>query len=113
MPARIPTFKPPWINRPKRTRTAARATGVHGYGRRGWQLARRQALVRDGYQCRACGQIVHGKAAHVDHITPKAEGGSDLLDNLQTLCVSCHSRKTCAEMAARLEPSRKSLDQWA
>lgn len=60
-------------------------------------LARRQALVRDGYQCRACGHVVHGKSAHVDHIVPKVQGGSDLLENLQTLCVHCHSRKTCRE----------------
>jgi hypothetical protein len=38
-----------------------------------------------------------GRAAHVDHITPKARGGSDLLDNLQTLCATCHQRKTNAE----------------
>ena len=68
-------------------------------------LARRQALARDGYQCRACGQVVHGKRAHVDHITPKALGGSDLLENLQTLCATCHQRKTNAEAAGQGEPA--------
>ena len=50
-------------------------------------------LLRDGYQCQACGAVVHGKAAHVDHIVPKSKGGSDLASNLQVLCLSCHSRK--------------------
>jgi 5-methylcytosine-specific restriction protein A len=50
-------------------------------------------LLRDGYQCRVCLRVVSGKAAHVDHIIPKSKGGSDLVDNLQTLCVSCHSKK--------------------
>lgn len=50
-------------------------------------------LLRDGYQCRACGAVVTGKAAHVDHIVPKSKGGSDETTNLQVLCVSCHSKK--------------------
>ena len=66
-------------------------------------LARRQALVRDGYQCRSCAHVVHGKAAHVDHITPKSQGGTDLLENLQTLCSACHQRKTNRESRAGQE----------
>lgn len=97
MPDRIKTFRPPWINSRPRRRDERPNSYARGYGGRGWQLARRQALARDGYQCRACGHVVHGRRAHVDHITPKAEGGSDLLDNLQTLCATCHQRKTNAE----------------
>lgn len=29
-----------------------------------------------------------------DHRTPRAMGGSDALENLQTLCITCHKRKT-------------------
>jgi 5-methylcytosine-specific restriction endonuclease McrA len=29
----------------------------------------------------------------VDHIVPKSAGGQDTLDNLQTLCASCHAKK--------------------
>ena len=77
-------------------------------------LARRQALARDGYQCRACGQIVHGRRAHVDHITPKAQGGSDLLENLQTLCQPCHVAKTRAytEALMRLREAHPAEFQW-
>lgn len=46
--------------------------------------------------CMAQGQVVAGEC--VDHIIPINEGGA-LLDegNLQTLCWSCHSRKTVRE----------------
>lgn len=30
----------------------------------------------------------------VDHIVPKARGGTDEASNLRALCASCHSRKT-------------------
>lgn len=41
--------------------------------------------------------MVSGREAHVDHVVPKSAGGSDLMDNLRTLCRSCHSRKTVRE----------------
>ena len=63
-----------------------------GYGWN-WQKLRPVVLVRDGWLCRVCGRPA-GKSAHVDHIVPKRQGGTDELDNLQTLCQSCHSRKT-------------------
>ena len=41
---------------------------------------------------------VHGNrvvaGTHVAHILPLARGGTDDEENLQTLCASCHSRKT-------------------
>ena len=63
-----------------------------GYCSQGWKAARREVLLRDNYQCKVCGAVVHGKRAHVDHIVPKAQGGSDEVSNLRTLCVSCHSK---------------------
>ena len=35
----------------------------------------------------------------VDHITPKAKGGTDDDDNLQSLCTACHDAKTLADNA--------------
>lgn len=95
MPNRLPTFAPPWIRKRARVRApdARPSASKRGYGSRAWKLARQEALVRDNYQCRACLRVVHGRAAHVDHIVPKSQGGADTLDNLQTLCVSCHSKK--------------------
>ena len=36
-------------------------------------------------------------AIHVDHIRPRRDGGSDAEDNLQSLCHSCHSKKTASD----------------
>ena len=36
-----------------------------------------------------------------DHITESVDGGSNVLDNLQTLCKPCHAEKTRAERARR------------
>lgn len=51
---------------------------------------RAQVFARDGYRCVRCG-ATHDLA--VDHIHPERHGGTLDLDNLQTLCRSCNSRK--------------------
>lgn len=54
-------------------------------------LSTRQAVfARDGYRCVTCGA---GENLHVDHIHPWSLGGPDTMDNFQTLCGSCNSRK--------------------
>jgi 5-methylcytosine-specific restriction endonuclease McrA len=45
--------------------------------------------------------VIYGPKAHVDHIKPLEEGGTDAAENLQTLCESCHGRKTRAEQSRR------------
>ena len=47
-------------------------------------------------ECKKNGTIVVGKI--VDHIVPIKQGGEPYdMDNLQTLCWSCHSRKSIQE----------------
>jgi 5-methylcytosine-specific restriction endonuclease McrA len=53
-------------------------------------VVRARVFARDGFCCVNCGT---GERLTVDHIVAKALGGSDALDNLQTLCASCNSRK--------------------
>jgi hypothetical protein len=112
MPDRLPTFRPPWVNR----RPAARAADTarpnahqRGYCSAGWKAARREVLVRDNYQCQVCGAIVHGKRAHVDHIVRKADGGGDEVAGLQTLCASCHGKKTVREQGDAVRPEKWTL----
>ncbi len=44
---------------------------------------------------------------HVDHIVPKAEGGSDALKNLQVLPEKVHQKKTAVENAVRAAVGRR------
>ena len=67
-----------------------------GYGA-AWVKVRKLALQRDGYLCQHCLPDRVTPATDVDHKTPKAQGGKDDLDNLQSLCVECHKIKTAAE----------------
>ena len=65
-----------------------------GYGAN-WRRLRRMflrenPLCEDPYGAHA-GPVV---ATDVDHIVPRSKGGTDAWENLQSLCASCHSRKT-------------------
>lgn len=51
-------------------------------------------LQRDSYRCRFCGTTAAEARLHVDHIMPKARGGTDTLDNLATLCEDCNTGKS-------------------
>ena len=65
-----------------------------------WNRLRAHALRRDGYQCVQCGAM--GRRLEVDHVTPLADGGTDDLANLQTLCRDCHFAKTQAEQGPEI-----------
>lgn len=61
-----------------------------------WQSRRQKVLRRDGFICQECGvrsTRVDDVRFDVDHIVPKSDGGSHALENLQTLCPSCHAQK--------------------
>jgi len=45
---------------------------------------------RDGYQCLKCGSKEN---LTVDHIVSIAQGGTDAMANLQTLCRACNMQK--------------------
>ena len=52
--------------------------------------------LRDRFRCVACGRspaAVLGVELHADHITPWADGGKTVLENLQTLCKDCNLGK--------------------
>lgn len=74
-----------------------KTSSQRGYGAQ-WRKIRAVVLVRDNYLCQEClKQGLFVTATTVDHITPKAHGGSDDLTNLQSLCDSCHKFKTARE----------------
>ncbi|MBZ9569989.1 HNH endonuclease [Methanobrevibacter sp. TMH8] len=55
---------------------------------------RNKVFKRDNYQCKLCGTT---KNLTVDHIKPRANGGTNDLNNLQTLCCSCNIKKGIEE----------------
>ncbi len=73
-----------------------------------WGQARKGALVRDGHRCRQCGAPERdGRTHDVHHIRPFREFGylpgenrndrlANQLDNLMTLCPTCHQRAEAA-----------------
>ncbi|MBD2779699.1 HNH endonuclease [Xenorhabdus szentirmaii] len=67
-----------------------------GYGSK-WDKIRQRILQRDKHLCQNCLPERAVEAKTVDHIKPKAHGGNDDDRNLQSLCWSCHNRKTATE----------------
>ena len=51
---------------------------------------RQQVYMRDGKSCVLCGV---DSDLTCDHVYPESKGGATTLDNLQTLCRSCNSKK--------------------
>jgi len=70
-----------------------------GYGS-AWTKLRALILRRDGGLCQPCLRTRRvTRASQVDHIKPKAEGGTDDESNLQSICDACHKAKTARESA--------------
>lgn len=74
-----------------------------------WPTTTRRAVWRrDKGVCKECGTQCSRRGEpkwHMDHIKPLIEANGDInywkLENLQTLCVSCHTKKTSVEATNR------------
>jgi hypothetical protein len=51
---------------------------------------RKAVFERDMYRCKHCSTHLD---LSIDHIVPESKGGASDIDNLQTLCRPCNSRK--------------------
>jgi 5-methylcytosine-specific restriction protein A len=75
------------------------STTERGYGW-DWQKLRARILARDMHLCQPCAALGRVTVAtQVDHIRPKAKGGTDDEGNLQAICEPCHAEKTTREGA--------------
>ncbi len=74
-----------------------------------WKGVRLEAKRRDGWQCVKCHTT---RGLEVDHIRPVRTHPELAYDmaNLQTLCGSCHSRKTRIEIG--LDPQHEARAAW-
>jgi len=70
-----------------------------------WRKQRAEALERDNNTCQRCG--VEGSSHHVHHKTPRSEfetaEEAHTLDNLVTLCPSCHMKVESGSTLCDLE----------
>lgn len=91
-----------------------------GYGT-AWDKLRLQILQRDCYICRCSECQPAGKtfptrirpATEVDHVIPKAKGGTDDPGNLAAINADCHRRKTLRDRGAQPKPKpRIAPDGW-
>lgn len=81
-----------------------------GYGRE-WDRLRLVILKRDCYLCQGCarkGRVQSGNEVH--HRKPKAAGGTDAMDNLETLCHSCHLEADAAALGRSKPRPRRRYD---
>ena len=71
----------------------------------GWENLKAYAKYRDGYKCRACGKSKHkdGVRLEVHHIIRKADGGTDVPENVVTLCEECHKAHHRGERKLKLK----------
>lgn len=75
---------------------------------------RHEVFMRDGYRCRECGASKDETSLEIDHIVPVARGGTNDIDNLQTLCRECNRMKhtdTWVGGETNLESLEKQLSQ--
>lgn len=80
-----------------------------GYGN-DWVRLRGEVMLRDKGLCQPCkSQARYTPAAEVDHIVPKAQGGTDDRANLQAICRSCHSLKTAYESTGK---GASAMPEW-
>ncbi len=67
-------------------------------------------MARDNFRCVYCGSTAEAKELHIDHLYPKALGGTDDEDNLVTACIDCNIGKR-NELLRRLV--EKPVEQYA
>lgn len=91
-------------------RTRFRRTNNALYSTPRWKSVRFLAKRRDGFKCVLCGAVGRLEVDHKKPLRDHPELAFDL-SNLQTLCVSCHARKTRIEVGlGDMKPDRKA---WA
>ena len=114
MPNKTPELAPPWVrlvragnqkNKQANQTKIRPSAATQGYCSKAHKMWRQNVLTANAWQCQACGVVCDSTDArripHADHITPIAEGGDRYdLKNGQTLCSSCHAKKTTRENKA-------------
>lgn len=85
--------------------------GAAIYRTQQWKVVRLEAKRRDRFRCVECRAVGRLEVDHIKPIRSHPELAFDLT-NLQTLCASCHTKKTRIEVGFEpLNPARKAWRQ--
>lgn len=76
--------------------------------------ARDQILLSWSYECAYCRSPL-GRSATLDHVIPKAHGGTTTRNNLVACCWACNCSKSAAPWVVwyRRQPFWSALGEWA
>ena len=58
-------------------------------------------------RCATCVLTFPARFLRIDHVRPLADGGLDVMGNLQILCVDCHRVKSSTEASERAYEARQ------
>ena len=72
---------------------------------------RTAVLERDGRKCVYCGKSAKRNRLELDHVVPKANGGTDRYDNLVAACIPCNRKKANQTLEAFLRRRPAKLAQ--
>lgn len=56
-------------------------------------FSRRNVFKRDRYSCQYCGRQPASEELTIDHVVPRAQGGTSTWDNCVLACIECNARK--------------------
>ena len=74
-------------------------------------FSRRNVFKRDRFTCQYCGAQPGSEELTIDHVTPRAQGGTSMWTNCVLACIDCNARKADrapeqARMPLRSQPNR-------
>ena len=74
-------------------------------------FSRRNVFKRDRFTCQYCGAQPGSEELTIDHVTPRAQGGTSIWTNCVLACIDCNARKADrtpeqARMPLRSKPVR-------
>lgn len=67
---------------------------IRRFVNRGVAFSRSNVYLRDGHACQYCGKRFGGtRGLTLDHVIPRAQGGTNTWENIVAACVPCNARK--------------------
>ncbi|MEM8828169.1 MAG: HNH endonuclease [Cyanobacteria bacterium P01_G01_bin.19] len=88
------SYKNKGYRKPKNSKKKSKSATNKKRSRYISSTVRYAVLHRDNYRCVACEVTAKEAKLQIDHIIPFSKGGSNDMDNLQTLCISCNRGKS-------------------